>query len=235
MIIREHADGLLLITQPDHAALAARMMEPWIDGLAASPRRTEILGAIAAHDNGWLTIDAAPIVDAAAGTLRDFMQVPDDIRQGVWPRSVALASHAPYSAALIAQHAVHIFERYRGRHDWQPFFAQMESLRAEQLARAGGVTLDTLVADYRYLRLADLLSLTFCNQWREPQGEEHGHTIRLDAGRVTITPDPFGGREVPISVTGRLMPPPPFASAEAAASAWASAPRVTVEGVLKGV
>ena len=65
MIVRPAGDVLHLITQPDHAALARRIMDRWIaDDLPASPRRASILRAIEEHDHGWLDVDAAPIVDA---------------------------------------------------------------------------------------------------------------------------------------------------------------------------
>lgn len=249
MILREHRDGQLLITQPDHAALAARIMEQWGPGLAGSPRRPDILHAIASHDNGWLDVDAAPIVDRATGTVLDFIHVSDDIRRGVWPRSVALLNTRPYAAALVAQHAVHIFTRYRGDDDWTPFFAQMEALRDEQLGRAGAVALETLVHEYSYLRLADLLSLSFCNAWTEAQGQDHGYAIRFDGARVTmcrargqesawlkgaahLADDPFGGKEVSLEVPGRLLPRAPFTSADEAHAAWTSAPRLSVTGLL---
>jgi hypothetical protein len=235
MILREHPDGQILITQPDHAALAERIMEQWGTGLRDSPRRREILLAIEAHDNGWLEVDAAPIVDPGAGTVLDFVHVPDDIRRGVWPRSVGLLADRPYAAALVAQHAVHIFLRYRGDASWAPFFAQMEALRDEHLARVGGVTLETLIHDYAYLRLGDLLSLSFCNAWADALGQEHGYEIRSDGSRLTIHPgDPFAGREIPLSVPARLLPRQPFASADAARAAWDAAPRLAVTGVLAG-
>src|SRR5918995_5056852 len=95
MIIRPHGSTRLLITQPDHAALAGRIMESWTaDDFAASPRRAEILGAIAKHDDGWHDVDAAPLVDPATGNFLDFIHAPDDVRQAVWPRGVDAGADA---------------------------------------------------------------------------------------------------------------------------------------------
>ena len=114
MIVRSDGTAQLLITQPDHAALAGRIMECWAaDAFAAAPRRTEILLAIAEHDNGWREVDGAPLVDAATGRVLDFIHAPDAVRQGVWPRGVERLAHAPYAAALVAQHALEIYARYR--------------------------------------------------------------------------------------------------------------------------
>ena len=66
MIVRQHDSWLLLITQPDHAALAARVMQHWVaDGLPTHPLRSSIFHAIAQHDNGWQEVDASPLVDGA--------------------------------------------------------------------------------------------------------------------------------------------------------------------------
>ena len=232
MIIRPHPDGQLLITQPDHAALAAHVMSQWA-GLD-SPRRADILTAVGAHDNGWLDVDAVPLRDASSGGVLDFMHVPLDVRQGVWPRSVALLHATPYAAALVAQHAIHIFVRFRGHDEWTPFFVQMEQLRDEALARSGAVPLETLIHEYRFVRLGDLISLTFCNAWPDVPGEDYGFTIRRDGTRVVIAPDPFAGREVPVAITGRLLPHEPLTDAAAARAAWEAASRVTVSGVVSG-
>ena len=232
MIIRPHTEGQLLITQPDHAALAGRIMSHWA-GLD-SPRRADILTAVAAHDNGWLDVDAVPLREAGTGGVLDFMHVPLDLRQGVWPRSVGLLQKAPYAAALVAQHAIHIFSRFRGHDEWTPFFAQMEQMRDEALARSGAAALETLIREYMFVRLGDLISLTFCNAWPDVPGEDYGYTIRRDGTRVILTPDPFAGREVPVSIIGRLLPNEHPTDAAAARAAWETAPRVTVSGVVSG-
>src|SRR5262245_58022953 len=115
MIIRRRDSSLLLITQPDHAALAARIMRHWVaEAFQDSPRHAGILAAVEAHDNGWLEVDAAPLVEAASGKLVDFVDAPDEIKQGVWPRAVDGLRAEPYQAALVAQHAVHVYGRNRG-------------------------------------------------------------------------------------------------------------------------
>ena len=68
MIIRQSDAALVLITQPDHAALAGRIMRRWeADGFPQSPRRADILAAVDLHDNGWREVDAVPAVDPVYG------------------------------------------------------------------------------------------------------------------------------------------------------------------------
>jgi len=235
MIVRRADSTALLITQPDHAALAARIMRRWTDhALAHSSRRDEIIHAVEHHDDGWLEVDRAPIIDETTGELLDFITSPVAVRRGIWPRGVALLATTPYAAALVAQHAVHIYRRYRDDHAWATFFGEMESLRAHHLREAAPATLEMLLSDYRWLRTGDILSLAFCNAWSDVQHDERGGSAHLTDDRLVLTPDPFGGAEVALAVPAREMSAAPFASAAAATVAYARAPATILSGVAAG-
>jgi Protein of unknown function (DUF3891) len=221
MIIRPNGEKRIAIMQPDHAALASRIMAAWrAHGLPQSPRRDEILLAIAEHDNGWREVDATLLVDPADGSIRDFMTVSDEIKRGVWTRAIERLSGAPYAAALVAQHAAYVYGRYRGNPAWAQFFVDMEAARDERL-RAVARSMDTLMNDYFFVRVGDLISLVFCTR-TIMQAPEFGYTVRLDGEHVFVTPDPFGGAEVPISIDGREVDGTAFSR------------RVTVTGVTQG-
>lgn len=236
MIIRPNGKTLLLITQPDHAALAARIMRRWQDDdLVRSPRRDDILYAIEHHDDGWVDVDRAPLVDVATGALLDFIAAPETVRRGIWPVGVRqLGADTPYAAALVAQHALHTYRRYQGDAAWTSFFHEMETLRALHLRTAARATLDELLHDYRWLRTGDILSLAFCNGWTDVQHDDRGGSARLTNDRLLLTPDPFGGASVPLAVTAREMSAMPVASAAHAAAAFARAPAATLSGIAAG-
>ena len=234
MIIRPSGSTRILITQPDHAALAGRIMQHWIaDGFPESPRRREILSAVAEHDNGWREVDAAPLVDPATGDLLDFIHAPDEVRQGVWPRGVDRLAHTPYAAALVAQHALEIYARYRTDPAWQPFFARMEAARYRHLHRAS-VGLDELQRDYLFVRAGDLISLTFCNGWRDEQVIGGRYLVRLDGDELLVTPDPFAGRMVRLAIAGMEVSTPPFSTVSDAHEAFRRARQVQLRGTLRG-
>jgi hypothetical protein len=234
MIIRRKGTTPLLITQPDHAQLAATIMERWQgDGFPDSPRRAAILLAIREHDNGWREVDAGPILDANSGEILDFMTLPDEDRRGVWPRGVQRLAATPYSAALVAQHAVHIYRRYRDDAAWTPFFIEMESLRDDLLGQERSTTLDELLRDYRFLRIGDLASLTFCNGWSEAP-EEAGHAVTFANEYLAISPDPFAGERLSIAVNARQLPATRFGSAREAAAVYNDSPTVTLTGTVSG-
>jgi hypothetical protein len=236
MIVRSSGSTQFLIAQPDHATLAATIMRAWrIGGLLDSPRAAAILLAIEEHDNGWREVDAAPLVDGQTGAVVDFIAAPAAIRQAVWPRGADRLASTPYAAALVAQHAVHIYRRYRGNQGWTRFFSDMESRRERYRDRAE-VAADDLLHDYFFLRIGDLASLTFCNGWTDVQPDDpgSGYTIHLEGTRLRIAPDPFAGREVPLQIAARQLPKRPFRSASEARDAFLEAKATVLEGVATG-
>jgi hypothetical protein len=234
VIVRTNSDHLLLITQPDHAALSAAIMRQWHgDGLPVHPRREWLLVATREHDAGWAEVDAAPIVDPASGCLLDFIHAPDAVRQDVWPRAIERLAPVPYAAALVAQHALHLYRDNRSNPAWQPFLVQIEHLRAVQLRRAAPLTLEDLIADYFFVRMGDLVSLCFANNWPGPLHEGE-YAIRVQGSRVTVTPDPFNGETVRLALPARRLAARAYTSAEDAAAALAAAPTVVLDAVATG-
>lgn len=232
MILRPAQGALQLVTQPDHAALARRVMERWRP-LEGHPRRDVILLAIGEHDNGWREADAAPLVDHATGGVADFVHVPLDVRQGVWPRGVnrAAATH-PWAGALIARHAIYVYQRYRTDPAWSWFFDEMAALEGH-LVEAAGLTLEALAGDYEFLRLGDLASLAFCAGWTDEQ-RHAGTAMQLAGERLVVVPDPFGGDTVPLVVSARVLTDRPYASDDELREACRLAPTIELTGVAAG-
>ena len=202
MIVQRVGAGAELMTQPDHAQLARTIMDHCVP-LRARPRRGAILHAIAEHDNGWAEEDAAPTIDTVTGNVADFITVPLSVRHAVWPRGIARLADDPWAAALVAQHALTVYERFRGDSAWRSFFAGMEEARDASL-RASGRPFDDLAADYPFVRLGDLISLAFCTGSTDVQtfGE---WTAGLSGTRVAVTPDPFAGATIPVAISARMI------------------------------
>jgi hypothetical protein len=231
VIVRPLPDGIQLITQPDHAHLARRIMEHCVP-LAARTRRDAILHAIGEHDNGWAEEDAAPTVNPQTGNVVDFVSAPLSVRHAVWPRGVARLSDDPWVAALVAQHALTVYDRFRSAAAWTPFFAEMEAAR-DAMLRASRMPLDDLVADYAFVRLADLISLIFCTGWTD----EHRFadwTIQLSGTRVVVIPDAFGGVKIPIEIKAREMRNQSFQQDAELRDALREANTTTLRGEVSG-
>jgi Protein of unknown function (DUF3891) len=258
VILQERAGDLLLIAQGDHAALSGRVMTAWqADGFPDRPTRPAVLDATSLHDIGWEEEDTAPLWNPQTGQPYDFVSAPVAVRQRIWPRAVqCLASRDPYVAALVAQHALTIFRRFAGDAEWRDFFAALEGLRDDQFAAAVAAAaspavrddenssrsatsperprdLSSFLQDYAIVAIGDLLSLVFCNGWRDPQPMEGYHAI-LHGDLLSVTPDPFGGARVPLQVRARRLPRRRYESEDDLREAWAQAPVVTLTGTAIG-
>ena len=229
MIVRYASDRILLITQPDHAHLARRIMEHCAP-LAERPRRDTILHAIAEHDNGWAEEDDAPRMDPASGQILDFINAPAAVRQDVWPRGVTRLAGEPLAAALVAQHALVIYDRHRSDGEWTPFFTEIERLRNAMLEAAGQPLAD-LMSDYVFVRLADLISLVFCMGSTDDVRIDRW-TVRPSGTRVTVTPDAFAGAEIPVEIVAREIPRRSFRSDAELREAVRRAGTVTLRGTV---
>lgn len=196
--------------------------------LAARPRRDVILHAIAEHDNGWAEEDAAPTVNPETGNVVDFVSAPLSVRHAVWPRGIARLADDAWAAALVAHHALTVYDRFRSEAEWTPFFAEIEAMR-DAMLRASGMPLHDLLADYTFVRLADLISLTFCTGWTDEQ-RFGDWTVELSGTRVVVTPDAFGGAEIPIAIETREIRHEPFRSDAELRRALSEAATATLRG-----
>jgi len=231
MIVRTRHDSLQLITQPDHARLAGRVIDR-ASALTDHPRRQSILRAAYGHDNGWIEPDAAPSVLAGTGRVADFINAPVDLRQGVWPRGVATLSDDPWAAALVAHHAIAVYDRFYSDPGWTSFFQGMRTIRDGLIEDAGG-TIDDLALDYWFVRLADLISLSFCmgSTDRFPHGEG---SVQFTGTRVAVTPDAFGLVSVSMEIDALVLPRRRFESDADLRAAVAAAGRTTLRGEVSG-
>ena len=219
------------ITQPDHARLSRTVMEA-CRPLATNPRRAPILHAIGEHDNGWAEADAAPLVDPATGNPFDFVSAPLTVRHGVWPRGVQRLAHDPWAAALVAQHAITVYDRYASDPQWMPFFARMATLRDEML-RSSSEDPAALAGDYAFVRLGDLISLAFCTGWTDVL-RFADWTVMRSGTHINVSPNAFDDAVIAIEVQARELPRGPYRDNAELQSAFGRAKVVVLQGTVSG-
>jgi hypothetical protein len=180
----------LLITQPDHARFSAELLSLW-RALADHPRREELLFAVREHDNGWRETDSAPHCDTERGRPHDFISLPQRERIELWQRGTArFAGERPYASLLIVRHAIRLHQERKGE-EWQEFREYLDELY-QGLAEETGAPEEEVEADYRWLDLADLISLAVCNGWSEPF-ERYGFRGQFQEGTLQLEPFPLAG------------------------------------------
>jgi hypothetical protein len=118
MIRRDAGADWLLITQPDHAAVAARLAGH-IGGRRFAPliaQRESVLAAIATHDDGWRAHDDdAPTLDPLGRPL-DVFESPRSVSLPAWSASTERATVAagPYAGLLVSLHSLSLSIRAAG-------------------------------------------------------------------------------------------------------------------------
>jgi len=99
MIRREAPDGFLLVSQVDHARLAADLAAAWgNDHIAGLPLAEWLVPAVRDHDEGWRAWEAAPTLNAN-GVPRQFTEMPAADATAIWTRSIETCASGPPSSA----------------------------------------------------------------------------------------------------------------------------------------
>jgi hypothetical protein len=165
LIIARQGVDLTLVTQGDHAHLAAEFLGLCrIPALLDSPHRDQILRAVREHDNGWRELDAAPPFDPEAARPYSFRTIPDDARRQLWTRGCERHRDTdPLVAALIVEHARQLHESWLDAAEWSDWWKELEELSVE-LAEELELTSESLAESYHWLSLADSCSLAVCEQ-----------------------------------------------------------------------
>jgi hypothetical protein len=160
MIVATERGDSLLVTQNDHAALAAELLGSW-RAVADIPQRELLLRATRRHDNGWRETDSAPRIDAE-GNPQDFRSVPSRERRRLWERGIERYRRSdPECALLVVEHALWLHRDVVADPDLLALTETARQLREELTGEDPG-RLGLVTELYPWLRLADDLSLRSC-------------------------------------------------------------------------
>lgn len=221
MIRREAENGFLLITQDDHAALAAEIMEHWGNENFTEPEpRDEIIYAINVHDSGWREWDSMPKVDLATGHPANFMEMSTEDQSHIWERcyASALQDH-PYAAGLIALHFARFNQRTLDKDPGDKNALRLKGELEKVVDDKLGIELTgyslydvprEIKVNLKLLQIGDIISLTLCHGWKSIEIDDapidySGHSKDLkiessDGFKFTIEPYPFRESELNFSI-----------------------------------
>jgi len=100
MIRRDDGNDWLLISQVDHAHLAAEIAEALgNENMPALPLPDLLIPAIREHDEGWREWEHAPEVDPDTGHPRGFTEMPMSVSTKLWAESITAATRGTPSQA----------------------------------------------------------------------------------------------------------------------------------------
>ena len=211
----------LLIPQAEHAALACALASAWglLPFVESTPQNI-LIQTIGRHDDGWTDWDQQSQVDPRTGKPRAFTEMPLQAAHDIWTRSIdSCRDLGPLAQFLVAAHfialrrhsdsaanveASRFIDKFELR--CQEWLLEWQSLEPTQN------TPDEARRVLRFLQMFDEMSLWFCcadrnddKRFQDPDGRTF--VCRpVSPSHVTCSPWPFRKSQIPLRVTGRVIP-----------------------------
>jgi hypothetical protein len=251
-MIRRDADGQwLLISQVDHARVAADIAALWGNSAVAGlPMPDELVPALRDHDAGWSIWERTPRIDPSTGLPRDFTEMRMDDSTDIWSRSILFcAGRSPLQGLWVSKHFCWLAEsarEHRGgnRQDIaavDAFLAAQETLQSQWWGEAatrfdGGELADLVENGFRCVQFFDRISLWLCcaersQPWDVELPEQTGSVFRFtprSSVDSTIDPYPLSCPQLDLSVQAKLIAAKRYSSDEELHGALSAAPAATV-------
>ncbi len=222
----------ILISQVDHALLAAQLAEQWgAAPFAPLVARDDLLWAIAHHDDGWSEWEQTPDVEPESGHPRSFTEMPLRESLAIWSRSInAATKHGALAGYVVAGHFCALLRRFdaawrdnAAAKQWaERFLTTYDKVRHDclqsWLTGSSEHTPELAERALGQLQLLDALSLWFCCH-EHPEPEEFptpsGAVVRFalagssgsdERQRVEIWPWPLRVGGLNLEIAGREVP-----------------------------
>ena len=118
MLHRLTKQGLICITQPNHAWLAGQLAQVWgNERFGEFAPKKEVCLAAQLHDIGWLFWEQAPTLNPQTGYPNKFMELSTPEHIEIWSGARQLVlPWGRYVALLISLHGTNLYERFTS---WQ--------------------------------------------------------------------------------------------------------------------
>ncbi len=234
MLHRLSKQGLICITQPNHAWLSGQLAQAWGNENFGEffPRKQVCLGA-EQHDIGWLVWEQAPTLNPQTGYPHNFTELSTPVHIDIW--SGARQFTLPlgrYVALLISLHGTRLYERFTTWQNSPTFtpivqaFLKREYAFQEQVIAilkndkyyAPYVTPEIIGRNRKLVETWDALSIIFCQglngeqQISQVPTRNHETTLKLtlleekhNHQQIAISPWPFQQSQVELVYEGRLL------------------------------
>jgi hypothetical protein len=217
MLRTESESGWWLITHRDHARLAGAFAAEWGNAQFRRPEpRERVLYGIASHDDGWVSLDAHPVITrdgkpsafstGLVGKYSAFEEIDFEDYLGVRERAVRIvAEEDPYAGLLVSMHTYNLLTEHADRSTISPgnllrldAFLNRQRLYQSELDASVAAdpsllreekTGEKIVENFRLLQACDNLSLLACVAFSLPS--HLLHPLPLNDGttkEVQVTP-----------------------------------------------
>ena len=225
MIRRAEGSRWLLISQVDHAALAAEIAAAWREPALPPGLEELFLQAVRHHDAGWASWEAAPRIDPGTGIPRNFTEMPMFDAEIIWTDSIhRCAAIDAWAGMWVSRHFTWLAERAReSRRDVRDqdaierFLCAQAELQSAWMASLSSQVRDAMELEilcetgFRRLQFFDALSLWLCCATRtEPHILEAGNQPSLGlrpetSERIGLEPYPLKVPELALETPARSI------------------------------
>ena len=241
MMLAEHRDGPVLVTQPAHAWLAGQLARAWgNDRLGRFEPWEEVCLAAEQHDVGMTAWEQAPSLNAATGLPTTFMEMDLETHLRQWTEGPErVLSQSRYAALLTSMHGSALFDGRREEPRIAEFLAQRSVFEQRLIAELEPPP-GELMRNQQLLWTWDSLSLGLILGWAPWSVEDvpaaDGVMVAMHLGRDgdvhTVAPWPFTADRVKLAIEGRRLGGP-FSTAEELRDALLDAPWVKLSYELR--
>lgn len=234
MLHRSTKQGLICITQPNHAWLSGQLAQAWGNDHFGqfTPRQEVCLGA-EQHDIGWLLWEQLPTLNRQTGYPYKFTELPTQVHIDIWSGAKGLALPlGRYVTLLVSLHGTGLYERYTSWQNSQTSteivqdFLKREYAFQEHLIAilkndeyyAPYVTPFVIERNRKLVATWDALSIILCQGFADQQQVTQVPTIDGETALkltlienkdnhylLAVSPWPFQQSEVKLVYEGRLL------------------------------
>ncbi|NJM73303.1 MAG: DUF3891 family protein [Scytonema sp. RU_4_4] len=234
MLHRLTKQGLICITQPNHAWLSGQLAQVWGNEHFGefAPKKEVCLGA-ELHDIGWLFWEQAPTLNPQTGYPHKFMELSTQEHINIWSSAKQLALPlSRYVALLVSLHGTGLYERFTS---WQNSatssqivqdFLEGEYAFQEQLIAflendqhyAPYTKPEVIERNRKLIGIWDALSIILCQELTSEAEVSQVPTIdgettvkltvkevKDNHHQVAVSPWPFKDSQVELVYEGRLL------------------------------
>jgi len=220
MIVNYTEGGWEIVTQRAHGLLAAQIAQQWKYS-ARTKRWTELLMAIAEHDDAQIELERDNLLTPEGGPL-DFKMKVFEQRHCTQTMDFAL-SKSRYIALLCSMHLDFVYGAECLHHAQGRAFLQEQKKLQKRWQKELGMSLAEAQRDYRLLEWCDALSLLLCQRENQPEAraveiskgpDNRNHQLmQLTDQTLTVRPWSFESSGFEVSFETRLIPQLAFKNA----------------------
>ncbi|WP_017318249.1 DUF3891 family protein [Mastigocladopsis repens] len=261
MLHRSTKQGLICITQPNHARLSGQLAQAWgNEDFGQVAPKTEVCQGAELHDIGWIFWEQSPKLNPQTGYPYQFMELSTQEHIDIWSGAKHLVlPMGRYIALLVSLHGTGLYERFTSWQNSQTSteivqnFLEREYAFQEKLVAVLGndeyyspyTTPEVISRNRKLVATWDALSIILCQGFTS---EAHVAQVPMSDGETTlkltlkevkdnhnllaVSPWPFQHSEVDLVYEGRLLQQT-FSDEKAMQEALMSACWVSVSTTLK--